>query len=178
MLADHPIHAVLGTRDLARSTAWYAEKLGWSPNFDEPGIVGYTIDGSDLTIYETPNGGTAKNTVANWNVADLDATMARLRANGVMFEDYDFGEFKTVDGVLGDPTQGFFNAWFKDPDGNTWGVLQFAGSPEATRISPMIAASDLDRAKAWYAEKLGLEAHGSMPEQVLNFTSGGQEFSV
>ena len=42
--------------------------------------------------------------------------MARYRAQGVVFEDYDLPEFKTVDGVF---AMGPYKAaWFKDPDGN------------------------------------------------------------
>ena len=43
--------------------------------------------------------------------------MADLRARGVVFEDYDFGELKTVDGLADFGTAKA--AWFKDSEGNT-----------------------------------------------------------
>lgn len=48
--------------------------------------------------------------------------MADLRGKGIQFEEYDLGELKTENGVahLG-PNRG---AWFKDPDGNTFGLIQ------------------------------------------------------
>lgn len=180
MLADYPLDTIIAAQDIDRSKAWYADKIGWAPASEVPeaGVAVYKVGSSTVTIYQTDSAGTAKNTVANWNVVDLKATMASLRGNGVTFEEYDFGDYKTVDGVLGDAEQGFFNAWFKDPDGNTWGVLQFPGSGDGSTISPMLAAHDLDRAKAWYAEKLDLQAGGTMPDQVLEFSSGGATFSV
>ncbi len=42
----------------------------------------------------------------------------------------------------------------------------------------MLAAADLDRAKAWYAVNLGYEPTSEMAGQVLNYTSGGAGFSV
>ena len=47
--------------------------------------------------------------------------MADLRSRGVTFEDYDFGDAKTVEGLLVD-SDGTTNAWFKDPDGNILGL--------------------------------------------------------
>jgi hypothetical protein len=45
-----------------------------------------------------------------------------LRERGVVFEDYDFGEMRTVDGVLevGDAKA----AWFKDSEGNTYELTE------------------------------------------------------
>jgi hypothetical protein len=54
-------------------------------------------------------------------VPDIRAEMADLRARGVVFEDYDFGDARTEDGLLVD-ADGTTNAWFKDPDGNVLGL--------------------------------------------------------
>jgi hypothetical protein len=44
--------------------------------------------------------------------------VARLKANGVTFEEYDFGdEGWTIGGILSDD-DGDLNAWFKDSEGN------------------------------------------------------------
>ncbi|MCI0347002.1 MAG: hypothetical protein L0221_16435 [Chloroflexi bacterium] len=44
--------------------------------------------------------------------------MADLRARGVVFEDYDFGELKTVDGLADSGTAKA--ASFKDSEGNIY----------------------------------------------------------
>jgi hypothetical protein len=51
-------------------------------------------------------------------VTDIEAVMAELQARGVVFEEYDFGELKTVDGLADFGTAKA--AWFKDSEGNTF----------------------------------------------------------
>jgi predicted enzyme related to lactoylglutathione lyase len=46
-----------------------------------------------------------------------------LAANGVEFDEYDTGTFKTIDHIVTTPGIGR-SAWFKDPDGNTIAVFQ------------------------------------------------------
>jgi catechol 2,3-dioxygenase-like lactoylglutathione lyase family enzyme len=178
VITDAPIHPSLATKDLAKARAWYADKLGWEPTIEPPGVLVYEIGpGSAFTIYETPFAGTAKNTVMNWVVRSVRDAVARLRERGVTFEEYDFGEFKTVDGIMETP-DGMANAWFKDADRNIVGVVQDASVPEGGAISTMLAAADLDRAKAWYAAKLGFEPAGEMPGFVLDYRSGDTRFEV
>jgi catechol 2,3-dioxygenase-like lactoylglutathione lyase family enzyme len=114
----------------------------------------------------------------NWNVGDVKAEVARLRERGVEFEDYDFGEFKTVEGIMTDPNGGM-NAWFKDSEGNTIGVLSSPANPDETgSVSAMIAASDLARAKGWYEDKLSLAPTSEFEGVVLTYTSGNSTFNV
>jgi hypothetical protein len=60
--------------------------------------------------------GTAQNTAASFQVTGIRGLMAEMRRRGVVFEDYDLPDFKTVDGVFiaGPVTV----TWFKDSDGN------------------------------------------------------------
>ena len=177
-ITDAPIYPSLAVSDLARSRAWYAEKLGWEPTIEAPGTLVFVLDsGSAFSLYESDFAGSAKNTVMNWVVADLKAEVARLRDNGITFEDYDFGEFKTVDGILTDPS-GFMNAWFKDPDGNIIGVINDASVRTGGAIAAMIAAADLDRAKAWYTGKLGFTPIREQAGVVVGFACGGSQFEV
>jgi catechol 2,3-dioxygenase-like lactoylglutathione lyase family enzyme len=179
VITDAPIHPSLATKDLARARAWYAEKLGWEPTIEPPGVLVYELDGeiSAFTLFETPFAGTARNTVMNWVVPDVRDAVARLRERGVTFEEYDFGEFKTVDGIMETPN-GDANAWFKDLDANVVGLVQDADAPERGAIATMLAAEDLDRAKAWYAEKLGFQPVGEMPGFVVDYRSGGARFEL
>lgn len=179
VITEAPIHPSLAAQDLAKSKEWYSDKLGWEPTIEPPGVLVYELGSSvsAFTIYETPYAGTARNTVMNWVVPDVRAAVARLRKRGVTFEDYDFGDFKTVDGIMETP-DGNANAWFKDLDGNIVGLVKDASASESGAITTMLAAADLDRAKAWYAERLGFEPFNEMAGLVLDYRSGGSRFEI
>lgn len=119
MLTDFPIHATAAAIDLARARQWFEEKLGLVPGREDAGGVWFHFAGDTwLYLYATPSAGTARNTIAGWTVTGIEAVMADLRRRGVVFEDYDFGEVKTVDGLadFGAAKAG----WFKDSEGNTY----------------------------------------------------------
>ena len=177
MLKDAPIHASLATKDLAQARSWYADKVGWEPALEPPGTLVYQVGQSFFSVYESEYAGSAKNTVMNWIVPDLRAQVARLRDRGVVFEEYDFGEIKTVGGIMDTP-DGNANAWFKDVDTNIVGVLQDPGAPPDGLVATMIAAADLARAKAWYADKLGFQPAQEFEDIVVNYKSGSSDFSV
>ena len=65
-----------------------------------------------------------------WDVADIDATVAALRARGVVFEEYDLPGLKTVNGIAdingNYPSKGVGErgAWFRDSEGNLLGIGQ------------------------------------------------------
>ena len=177
MINDAPIHASLAASDLPRARSWYADKLGWEPTLEPPTVLVYELFGSAFTLFETEFAGTAKNTVLNWNTTDVSATVARLRDRGVVFEDYDFGEFRTVDGIMTDPDGGK-NAWFKDSESNIIGLTQAPDGRGADSLSAMLAAADLDRAKSWYADKLGFQPVFELPGFLAVYQSGPSTFNV
>jgi catechol 2,3-dioxygenase-like lactoylglutathione lyase family enzyme len=177
-ITDARIHPSLAVRDLEASRSWYADKLGWDPSRAFDDLLVYEVGDSFFTLFTTPFAGTAKNTVMNWNVDDLRAEVGRLKGRGVTFEDYDFGEMKTVDGIMADPAGGV-TAWFKDPDGNTIALLQAPpGQGSSHALSVMLAASDLDRARAWYRDKFGFEPVEEFAGMVMDYASGGSSFNV
>jgi catechol 2,3-dioxygenase-like lactoylglutathione lyase family enzyme len=181
VVTDAPFHPSLAVADLAKARSWYAEKLGWEPVLEPPGVHIYKVGESFFTLFETEFAGTAKNTVMNWSVDDVRAEVSRLRERGVAFEEYDFGEAQTVDGIMTDPSGGM-NAWFKDLDGNIVGVISAGeGGPRlepGSEITAMIAASDLDRAQRWYSEKLGFEPDFTFPDVLATYKSGASMFTV
>ena len=119
MLGDFPMSARLAASDIGRARAWYEGKLGLTPEHEEMGGAGlwYRSGATWFYLYQTDSAGTAQNTVGGWEVKGIEAVMADLRSRGVTFEDYDFGEMKTVDGLL--TIGGYKAAWFKDSEGNT-----------------------------------------------------------
>jgi len=131
MLRSFPIHATVAAVDLARAREWYEAKLGLTADTEDIGGLWYRFAGDAwLYLYQTPSAGTARNTVAGWAVSDIEAVMADLRTRGVVFEDYDFGEAKTIDGLL---DMGFAKAaWFKDSEGNTLELSEVLRDPRQT----------------------------------------------
>ena len=116
MLANSTICAVIAAKDLERAQHWYAEKLDLRPLREEALGLVYQVGGTQFFLYQTESAGTAQNTVARFEVDDLEALMRDLRGRGVIFEEYDFPDFKTVNGIamLGSDRA----AWFKDSEGN------------------------------------------------------------
>jgi catechol 2,3-dioxygenase-like lactoylglutathione lyase family enzyme len=125
-LKDAPLYATLPAKDLERAKRWYEEKLGLTPTMDlGPGGQLYTSGGAPFVVYQTPNAGTAKQTVAAFIVPDLEATMRELRGKGVKFEDYDLGDQgpTTENGIARDAS-GSLVAWFTDSEGNILALNQ------------------------------------------------------
>ena len=177
-ITDAPIHATLAVTGLANARSWYADRIGWEPVLEVPETLVYKVGDSFFTLFVTPFARTAQNTVMNWNVDDLRAEVVRLKARGVTFEEYDFGEIRTEDGIMADP-EGGLTAWFRDLDGNTVALLQGPpGQGSSHGLSVMLAASDLARARAWYAEKLGFEPVSEFGDAVLDYTSANSSFNV
>lgn len=125
------VHASLAASDIERARRWYQEKLGLTPYESWPELLLFRVGQSRFSVFHTSNAGTAKNTVAIWSVSDLRAEVAAMRARGVVFEDYDFGDFKTIDGVREDPDDGSLNAWFTDSEGNVMGLAQEPKPPSS-----------------------------------------------
>jgi len=124
-LTQFPIHATAAAVDLDRARSWYAEKLDLVPEREDMGGLWYRFANDHwLYLYATPAAGTAKNTIAGWTVRGIEAVMSELRARGVTFEEYDFGEIRTVDGLADFGTAKA--AWFKDSEGN---VLELSELP-------------------------------------------------
>jgi catechol 2,3-dioxygenase-like lactoylglutathione lyase family enzyme len=182
LLTDSRVHPSLATADAARARAWYADKLGLEPVREWEGLLVYSLPPTTFTVYETPTAGTAQNTVAVWQVDDLRSEVTRLRARGVVFEELDYGpDDRTIDGIMttADARGPVLNAWFRDGDGNWISLVQLPPELGAEPgIAASLAAADLERARAWYAEKLGLEPTEVVDGELLVYRSGMTHLSV
>jgi catechol 2,3-dioxygenase-like lactoylglutathione lyase family enzyme len=176
MLSDFAIHPSLAASDIDRARTWYADKLGLTPSRDYGNLLVYLIGDSLFTVYRTPSAGTAKNSVAMEKVPDLRAEVARLKARGVVFEEYDTPGLYTEDGIA-DFDGGGRLAWFKDSEENIIVLAESPGDTRPSSIAPMIAAADLARAKAWYADKLGLQPVQEIGGDLV-YASGDSAFTV
>jgi catechol 2,3-dioxygenase-like lactoylglutathione lyase family enzyme len=110
--------APLAVSSLDAATVWYRDTLGATPAQTSPAGVQFQCgSGTSFFLYESQFAGTNQATGLMLEVADFDEAFADLQSSGVQFENYDFGEIRTVDGVVTAP-DGSRSAWFKDPDGN------------------------------------------------------------
>ena len=77
--------------------------------------------GKQVLVYPKPNHEPATYTILNFPVDDLEATVDRLTAAGIRFEQYDEPELRTdAKGVM--LGSGPDIAWFRDPAGNILSV--------------------------------------------------------
>ena len=123
MLGTHPIHPVLLATDLAAARDFYHAKLGLEVlNESDAAIVFRCGGGTQLAVTKSTTGTADTQTQASWNVTDVRAEVAELRARGVKVEDYDLPGLKTQDGIA---DIGFaWAAWIVDPGKNALGILQ------------------------------------------------------
>lgn len=123
MLTDRRIHATIPAADLGRARRWYEERLGFVPIRELPGGLMYdAAEGTRFILYPTPNAGQSPNTLMGFATPDIDAEVRELKARGVVFEDYDFPNLKTVDSIA--TTGPSRAAWFRDSEGNIIGIVQ------------------------------------------------------
>ena len=124
MLADHTIELSLPASDIARAKAFYRDKLGLKPTEELPdGGAFYESGGRRFLLYPSTFAGSNQATAGGWAVDDVEATVGELRSNGVVFEEYDFDELKTEDGIA-TTAEGLKAAWFKDSEGNILGIYE------------------------------------------------------
>lgn len=131
MLANSDVATRLPARDLERARRFYAEKLGLEPVEERPGGLLYRCGSGSFALFASAGGASGDHTQMGWEVADIEATVAALRARGVVFEEYDLPGLETVNGiahVAGNyPSKGSIGekgAWFKDSEGNLLGIGQ------------------------------------------------------
>jgi catechol 2,3-dioxygenase-like lactoylglutathione lyase family enzyme len=123
MLGEHPIAPVLLATDLAAAREFYHRKLGLQVVREDENAIVFRCGGSTrLDVTKSTTGTADQQTQAAWQVSDIRAEVAELRARGVKVEDYDTPGLKTEDGIA---DIGFaWAAWIIDPATNALGILQ------------------------------------------------------
>jgi catechol 2,3-dioxygenase-like lactoylglutathione lyase family enzyme len=131
MLQNAKVATRLPAQDLERARAFYADKLGLEPIDERPGGLKYKCGDGYFALFESTGAPSGEHTQMGWEVEDLDAAMAELRRRGVVFEEYDFPDLTTVNGVAdisgNYPSSGAVGergAWFRDSEGNLLGLGQ------------------------------------------------------
>jgi predicted enzyme related to lactoylglutathione lyase len=109
--------------DIAKAKEFYSETLGLDVSDNPMGLIELKIAGHTIMVYPKPNHEPATFTVLNFPVADVEKAVDELTAKGVVFEQYE-GEIKTNEKGISISPAGPKIAWFKDPAGNIFSVLQ------------------------------------------------------
>ena len=112
--------------DLDAVAAFYREKLGLEVSEDaKMGILTlHAGAGYDVLVYPKVNHVPATFTVLNFVVSDVEKTVDELTGKGVRFEQYDEPIKTDAKGIMREG--GPLIAWFKDPAGNIFSVVQNA----------------------------------------------------
>jgi catechol 2,3-dioxygenase-like lactoylglutathione lyase family enzyme len=118
-LADAMLVTTVAVTDLDRARAFFADQLGLSVLDETPFAIRFGAGhGSQISVRRgQPNVG---QTVAHFEVADIEATVAELVGRGVPFAEYETPKTTNFIAQVG-PARG---AWFSDPDGNVFGVRE------------------------------------------------------
>jgi len=131
MLEHGHVATRLPAQDLARARRYYRDKLGLEPTEERPGGLLYRCASGEFALFESAGAASGTFTQMAWQVEDIAATVATLRARGVVFEEYDIPGLSTVEGVAeiagNYPSKGSAGergAWFKDSEGNLLAIGQ------------------------------------------------------
>jgi len=123
MLLDNPVFPSIRVSNIKTAKEFYEGKLGLKIVYDEPdGVLFLAGKNSRIFIYEGQKS-IATHTLAVFYVDNMEEKVDELTQNGVTFEHYDLPGIKTD--KKGIATHGNKkSAWFRDPDGNIFGLSQ------------------------------------------------------
>ena len=131
MLKDGKVATRIPVQDLQRARAFYTEKLGLEPSEERPGGLLYRCGEGEFELFESAGAASGDHTQMSWQVEDIETIVEWLRVRGVVFEEYDFPGLRTVNGIAeiagNYPSKGGVGekaAWFRDIDGNLFGIGQ------------------------------------------------------
>src|SRR5689334_21540914 len=116
--------ATLPARDLDRAKTFYSDRLGLNPVSEDRAGVHFVIGGSRFRLFKSGGVASGAHTQLALVVVELDSVVSELKSRGVEFEDYNYPNLKTVEGVA---DLGYARAaWFKDSEGNLLGIAELA----------------------------------------------------
>jgi catechol 2,3-dioxygenase-like lactoylglutathione lyase family enzyme len=129
-LQDASCASRLPAQDLDRARRFYADKLGLEPAETRQGGLSYECGGTSFAIFESTGRPSGDHTQLSFYVADIDSTVAELRARGLEFDDAGIvdiqGHYPST-GATGERA-----TWFHDSEGNLLaiGQLTYASTPD------------------------------------------------
>ena len=129
-LAQGHAIAKLPAQDLDRARAFYRDQLGLEPVEERDGGLRYCCAAGEFHLFLSSGAASGTATQLGFEVQDIQATVAELRARGVTFEEFDAPGFEMVDGIVDvgnnypSKGNGERGAWFRDSEGNLLGLGQ------------------------------------------------------
>lgn len=103
---------------------FYRDTLGFELTEDTPFSFAFDAAGTMLRVQKVEGLAPHPFTQAGWAVDDIAAERNRFASRGVEFERFEFMEQDERD--IWTASDGAQVCWFKDPDGNTLSLTQFA----------------------------------------------------
>jgi catechol 2,3-dioxygenase-like lactoylglutathione lyase family enzyme len=126
MFSDAFMFSTISVDDLDKADQLYRDVLGLATKRNAMGLL--EVDAGHNTgfiAYPKPDHQPAAFTVQNIGVDDIDAAIEYLTSKGVKFKIYQDGMSKTDDrGVSASPDGTMKIAWFKDPAGNIFSIIE------------------------------------------------------
>ncbi len=119
MLADSMVVLTVAVTDLDRARTFFQEQLRLPALDEQPFAIRFGAGkGTQLSVRRgQPNVG---QTVGHFEVGDIEAEIRDLTSRGVAFEEYETPKTTSFIAQLGLAR----GAWFKDPDGNVFGLRE------------------------------------------------------
>ncbi len=121
MFSESPAFSGFAVNDTAVARNFYVNVLGLRVSEQEGGMLTlHLVGGADILVYPKENHVPAGFTVLNFPVPDVEAAVDSLAAAGVTMERYDWvTDPKGIQRGWGPDI-----AWFTDPSGNVFSVIQ------------------------------------------------------
>lgn len=123
----------LPAQDLDRARAFYRDKLGLTPVEEREGGLRYLCMAGEFHLFLSTGAASGESTQIGFEVEDIDAAVADLRARGVVFEEIDAPGFGVLNGIIevedNYPSKGSGErgAFFRDSEGNLLALGQPVG---------------------------------------------------
>jgi catechol 2,3-dioxygenase-like lactoylglutathione lyase family enzyme len=125
-------HAItkLPAQDLERARAFYRDKLGPEPVEERTGGLRYLCGPSEFHLFSSAGAPSGASTQMGFEVENLEATLADLRARGVTFERFEMPGVEVHDDTIvvpdNYPSKGSkeLGTFFYDSEGNLIGIAQ------------------------------------------------------
>ena len=125
LLKDSHAFSGFAVKDLVEAKVFYTETLGLEVTSEAMGILKlHLAGGNNVLVYPKADHVPATFTVLNFPVSSVDQAVDTLSERGVRFEHYNTPHLATdAKGICRNP-RGPAIAWFTDPAGNIFSVLE------------------------------------------------------
>ncbi len=124
----------LPAQDLERARAFYRDKLGLEPVEERTGGLRYVCGQTEFHLFSSAGAPSGTATQMAFEVEDMEAALADLRARGVKFARFDMPGFDDRGETIAAPDNypskgtGELGTFFYDSEGNLIGIAQPTGT--------------------------------------------------